>query len=117
MKRKIKIGILLFILIIIYIYVANITLFPKNILLIQGEKINLAKAWGVSLKEDDNEDNILTEEIAEASTVAEGENSQAGNKSLNINLFQIPVGKVSVNVISKTKVVPLRMCNRFKTIH
>ena len=53
MKRKIKIFIILFVLLIIYIYVANITLFPKSILLMQGEKLNLATLWGIELKEKD----------------------------------------------------------------
>lgn len=120
MKRKIKIFIILFILLIIYIYIANITLFPKSILLMQGEKLNLATIWGVNLKEEGKENNITNlkqEEIAQASSVASGENSQVGKKNLNLNLFEIPISQVSVNVIPKTKVIPLRMCNRSKTIH
>ena len=119
MKRKIKIVGILFILIIIYIYVANITLFPKSVLLIQGEKLNLVSMWGVNLKEENENflSNIKQEETTEASSLASGENTQVGKKDLNLNLFNIPISQVSVNVIPKTKVIPLRKCNRFKTIH
>ena len=120
MKRNIKIISILFILIIIYIYVANITLFPKSILLMQGEKINLVSMWGINLKEESKEDllsNIKQKETTEASSLASGENSQVGKKDLNLNFFNIPISQVSVNVIPKTKVIPLRMCNRLKTIY
>ena len=112
MKRNIKIISILFILIIIYIYVANITLFPKSILLMQGEKINLVSMWGINLKEESKEDllsNIKQKETTEASSLASGENSQVGKKDLNLNFFNIPISQVSVNVIPKTKVIPLRM--------
>ena len=59
MKKKIKILIILLILLVLYIYIANITLFPKSIILMQGEKINLAKLWGIELKENENAVGIL----------------------------------------------------------
>lgn len=120
MKRKIKIFIILFVLLIIYIYVANITLFPKSIILMQGEKLNLATTWGVSLKEDGEENNIINlkqEETTQASSAAADTSNTALKLDLNLNLFKIPVSQVSVNVIPKTKVIPLRKCNRSKTIH
>ena len=51
MKKYIKILIILIILIILYLYTANITLMPKSITLLEGEKLRLATLWGVSLKE------------------------------------------------------------------
>lgn len=50
MKRYFKIFIVLLILTIFYLYIANLTLMPKSITLLEGEKIELATAWGVSLK-------------------------------------------------------------------
>ena len=49
LKKKLRVFIILFILTIFYLYVANITLMPKSITLLQGEKIELAKLFGVNL--------------------------------------------------------------------
>lgn len=121
MKRKLKIFIILFILLILYVYVANITLFPKSILLIQGEKLNLATLWGISLKEsssaNSNIGELKTEKIKEASSVASDTTDKVGKMDLNLNIFKIPISEVSVNVVPKTKVIPLRISHRFKTIH
>ena len=51
MKKYFKAFLILFILIIFYLYIANITLIPKSITLLQGEKLELAKLWGISLKQ------------------------------------------------------------------
>ena len=59
MKRKIKIGILLFILLLIYIYISSISLFPKSIILMQGESLNLATLWGINVNEVKNTNPIL----------------------------------------------------------
>ena len=52
MKKYIKIVVLLIILIIFYLYIANITLVPKSITLLQGEKLELATLWGLSVKQE-----------------------------------------------------------------
>lgn len=52
MKKYIKIVVLLIILIIFYLYIANITLIPKSITLLQGEKLELATLWGLSVKQE-----------------------------------------------------------------
>ena len=113
MKRKIKIFLILFILLILYIYVANITLFPKNILLMQGEKLNLKAVWGINIIEKENSNPNIgeykEEGFIQASSIAEDSQIQeVGKISLNLNLFNsIPVKDVSVNVIPKTTVIPL----------
>lgn len=113
MKRKISIFLLLFILFIVYIYVANITLFPKSILLMQGENLNLRTLWGVKISEKESSNPNIgeykKESLVEASSIAEDSIIQeVGKVSLNLNLFNsIPIKDVSVNVIPKTKVVPL----------
>lgn len=112
MKRKVKIGILLFILIIIYIYVANITLLPKSIILMQGEKLNLATLWGIEITEKENSNPNLgsyqPEKLIKASANETSEETKVGKIDLDLNLFSsIPIKKVSVNIIPKIKVVPL----------
>ena len=99
MRKKIKVILFLFILIIIYIYIANITLLPKNVLIMQGEKLDLRTFFGVNI--------VDNKKTKEASSRALNESMQEGNKSANLELFNIPVGKINVNVISKTKVIPL----------
>lgn len=47
MKKYIKLSIILIILTIFYLYIANITLMPKSITLLQGEELKLATLWGV----------------------------------------------------------------------
>lgn len=51
LKKYLKIAIILIILIIFYLYIANITLIPKSITLLQGEKLELATLWGVNFKQ------------------------------------------------------------------
>ena len=50
--KKIFIALIILIfLIILYLYVANLTLMPKSITLLQGEKLELATLWGINLKQ------------------------------------------------------------------
>ena len=115
MKKYIKILIILIILIILYLYTANITLMPKSITLLEGEKLRLATLWGVSLKEnvttnpniisiDENIDGVLE-------TSGEVENTdilETGKIDMSVNLFNsLSVSEVTVNVIPKNKVIPL----------
>lgn len=99
MKLSKKI-IIVFILIIIYVYVCNITLFPNNMIFIQGENIELSTIFGI---------NIKNKEILQASSsLNEKLTDEVGKKDLELNLFNfIPVKNVTVNVIPKTKVVPI----------
>lgn len=99
MKLSKKI-IIVFILIIIYVYVCNITLFPSNMIFIQGENIELSTIFGI---------NIRNKEILQASSsLNEKLTDEIGKKDLELNLFNfIPVKNVTINVIPKTKVIPI----------
>ncbi len=113
MKRKIKIICILFILLIFYVYVANITLFPSTILLMQGETLHFINLWGIQVEEKKNSNPNIGEyqiaELVETSNSAENsELQEMGKIDLNLNLFHsIPLKEVSVNVIPKTTVIPL----------
>ena len=66
LKRYFKIFIILLVLIIFYLYVANITLMPKSITLLQGEKLELATIWGINLKKKESKNlNLDTKNIVE----------------------------------------------------
>lgn len=113
MKRKIKIGILLFILLLIYIYISSISLFPKSIILMQGESLNLATLWGINVNEVKNTNPNLgkytKEKIIQTSSNAEAsETKEIGKIDLSFSLLNnINLKEVSVSVIPKTTVVPL----------
>ncbi len=113
LKKKIKIAILLIILLILYSYIANITLFPKNILLMQGEKINFTNLWGLAIEEVGNSNPNIGEyksgQLVVASSTTEDNNlEEIGKIDLNLNLFHtFSLKEISVNVIPKTTVIPL----------
>ncbi len=109
--KKIRPILFIFLLIIIYIYVAYITLFPDNIIVFEGESINLNRIYGVQIKEVGNLDSrLLTDNntMQTATNLTENKVSQIGKTNLSLNLFNsIPLKQVEVNVINRTKVIPL----------
>lgn len=113
LRRKIKIAILLSILFIMYVYIVNISFFPKNILLIQGEKLQMALLFGISISEKENvstntEEYTSKESITASSNAGTDAQKKVGKMDLNLNLFNaIPLKDVSVNIIPKIRVVPL----------
>lgn len=95
------------ILLIIYIYICNIALLPSNIIIFEGETLNLKTIAGINIKRA----NYSNTQIIQASTNIPEEDSTyetAGVFELNLDLFgAIPVKEINVNVIPRTKVVPL----------
>lgn len=109
--KKIKPILLIFLLIIIYIYASYITLFPDNIIVFEGENLNFNKVFGIQIKEvgDIDPDIKKNSQTLQASTnLAENRINQVGKTNISLNLFDsIPLKQVEVNVIKKTKVIPL----------
>lgn len=100
-KNFTKITIIL-VLLLSYVYICSINSIPKNIIIFEGENLNLKIATGLTLKSK-NSKTILT-----ASNINKEKINTEGANNLNLNLFgTIPVKEVSVNVIPKTTVVPL----------
>ena len=96
------------ILIVIYVYVCNITLLPNSVIIFEGEELNLKTVVGLKIKRA----NGTNMPVIQASNLGESEQSSkyetAGTFELNLNLFgTIPVKEIDVNVIPKTKVVPM----------
>ena len=92
-------------LILILIYVSNISSVPDNIVLFQGEKININTVLGVSLK---TRNDLEEYESIQTSSSAQTSTNRIGKLDLKLSLFgRIPLKDVSVNVIPKTLVVPL----------
>lgn len=95
-------------LLVIYIYVCNITLLPSSIIIFEGEELNLRTIIGINVRRA----NTGTAEVIQASTTVDSDQdnvySSAGTFELNLDLFgTIPVKEINVNVIPKTKVVPM----------
>lgn len=112
-KRKIFYMLLILIpLAVMYIYISNITLFPTDITIFNGEKINLTMLLGINIKQtsstNPNLQTLENKKTIQVSNIENEESDQTGTINLSLNLFgAIPVKNVDVNVISKTKVIPL----------
>jgi len=91
-------------LILILVYVTNITTIPNNIVLFQGETLEINTVLGVSLKSVGESNESKT--VQASSNI--GTSSRIGKLDYKVNLFWgIPLKSVTVNVIPKTSVVPL----------
>lgn len=99
--KKIKLSILLIILIIALIYASNINSIPGNIILFEGEKLNINMLIGMSIKSNDEYEAIQTS--------SKNSNSDALKKQVySIELLNsIPIKTVTANIIPKTEVIPI----------
>jgi len=102
MKKFSKIAILL-VLLIIYVYTLAITGIPDNVVIFEGEKINIKTILGVNIHAEEKYQTILT-----SSNVQNQGNAEIGSTKLNINLFdKFSVKDVDVSVIPKATVIPV----------
>lgn len=90
LMKNLKITITFFILIIIYIYVANITLIPEHIILLENETYTIKKFLGVDTIE----------------TVATS-NDNGNTVNVDVTLFGAKVKEVTVDTIENVEVVPI----------
>lgn len=89
-------------LMISYIYVCSIISVPENIVIFEGDNLNLKIAQGLSLSSK-NEETVLT-----TSNINKQQISKTGADKLNLNLFGgIKVKDVNVSVMPKTTVIPI----------
>ena len=102
MKLYKKILIVLF-LFVIFVYICNITLMPNNLILIQGETLDLKTIYGITVGRK-QEGKVLQA----SSNLNKNKVNDTGKIEVSLNLFgNIPVKKMDVNVIPKLKVVPV----------
>lgn len=97
---------------IIYIYICAIESIPKNTILFQGEKLNLKTIFGISLVEKNSDyKTILTSSTVED----EGKYNEIGTTALEVKLFgTLNVKDINVNVIERTKVIPVGQVSGLK---
>lgn len=99
MKFYKKILIIVF-LIIVYIYICNISMMPNDIVLMQGDLLNLDTLFGINVKG--------TETMEASSSLNNSIVNETGKMNLELSLFNLfPVKDVTVNVIPKTTVIPI----------
>lgn len=91
---------IVFILLIVYTYICNICLLPSDIILMQGETLNLNTLYGLNVEN--------SETLQASSNLNNSIASETGKVDLRLNLFNIfEVKNVSVSVIPRTTVIPL----------
>lgn len=109
MNKKLKLNpiFLILFLLIIYVYVCNIAFLPDNIVIFQGEEINVKTIYGLQIKTKNT--NIKNYEAMQASTsLAEKVSNNVGTINLSLDLFgTIPIKEIDVNVLPRTTVIPL----------
>ena len=105
MKNFFKILSIIFLLTILA-YTSNITMITKNIILFQGENLNLTTILGIGFHQKENYEAMQT-----STALGEGvpnTSEKIGKVELSLNLFDtIPLKSVTVDVIPRTRVVPV----------
>ena len=75
--------IFIFILLCIFVYVCNITLLPNNIILIQGETLDLKAIYGISIGKKNSDEQILQT----SSNLNKNKITEIGKIDVSLNLF------------------------------
>lgn len=91
---------LICILTIFYVYVCNISMLPNNIILMQGDTLQLNTVFGLDVKS--------SETMQASSSLNNKIVAETGKLDLNLSLFNLfGVKDLTVNVIPKTTVIPV----------
>ncbi len=107
MRKKIKPILLILFFLIIYIYVCNITLLPNNIIVFQGEELNLRTLYGLEINTKDRS-NSSYDAMQASTNLSEKASSSIGTVNLSLDLFgTIPLKEIDVNVLPRTTVIPM----------
>ncbi len=102
MKKFFKMLLLVFFLSFVYIYTLVIEKIPEEIVAFEGENISFQTVFGINVKEKDGE--VIETSVNNENKVSD----EVGKASLEVSLFNtIPIKDVSVDVIPKTKVIPV----------
>ena len=101
LKFLLKIFIIV-ILFVVYIYVIAINAIPENIVIFQGEDVNIKTILGLNVNVVDEENALET-----SSTNQKGINN-SNKQTAKLNLFQnIFLKNIDIDVLPKTKVIPI----------
>ena len=102
MKKTITKLLLVFFLMVIYAYTLTIENIPSQLVILEGENINLKTLLGMQIK-------METESMETASNYNENTISpKSGKATLQVSLFdQISLKDVNVDILPRTKVIPV----------
>lgn len=98
--KKFKKFLLILTLLVILVYVTNITSIPNNLILLQGENLNIKTLLGLSI----NYDNGKAIEAVSSEENKIGE--KTGKIDLSLNFAGLNIKDLTVNVIPNTVVIP-----------
>ena len=102
MKRFFKMLLLVFFLSIVYSYTLVIEKIPEELVVFEGEDISMNTLLGINIK-GENEETLET-----SSSEVEKISENVGTSNLEVSLFDaIKIKDVNVNVIPRTKVIPV----------
>ena len=102
MKRFLKMLLLVFFLSIVYSYTLVIEKIPEELVVFEGEDISMNTLLGINIK-GENEETLET-----SSSEVEKISENVGTSNLEVSLFDaIKIKDVNVNVIPRTKVIPV----------
>ncbi len=100
--KKISIIVLL---LIIYAYVCYAVFLPSNYIIMQGENLKINTLLGINLTAEEKKE---LETVQAVSNINQTKVGQVGKVNFNLSLFNLfKIKDVSVNVIPKTRVVPV----------
>lgn len=103
MKKKLKIILLLVILIILYIYTIAIGYLPDNIVLFEGEDLQIPSIFGL-LFNIESESKTLETSANTSNKISD----KVGVTNMEVSLFnKLFIKEVEVSVLPKTKVIPV----------
>ena len=100
MKKFFRKMLLVFFLIILYIYILVIQNIPNNLVIFEGENIAMKTFFGINL----NTDSETIETVSNNKTISK----KSGKATVKVSLFEnIPLKDIKVDILPKTKVIPV----------
>ncbi len=109
--KKTYICILLLLLTVVLIYVSDITNLPDNVVLFEGEALNLKTVLGVDVKtafsSNPNIERIENNQTITVSANASEDTDYTGNLGLEVSFLGLKVKEINVDIIENVEVVPL----------
>lgn len=103
MKKIFKILLISIILATVYSYVLVITNLPDTLIVFEGENLKINTIYGLNINlKDKTYETMLT-----SSNMGESTFNQKGKTILTASLFDFNIKDIEVNIIEKTKVIPI----------
>ncbi len=108
MKKQIIKLLLVFFLMVIYAYLLLIINLPDNLVIFEGENINMKTLFGISLKVNQDKTEAVSSTISKSDYKTDLANQKSGKTTLEVSLFDfISLKDVEVDILPKTKVIPV----------